>query len=250
MTMAQWRPTPLIYTSMLLWTVGYCAVMLLPFCVASLLPEEARGRFSRWVILQYGRVMVYRAVWPFVRVKFEDGAAGETRPGIYVFNHRSASDRFLVATLNIPVIQAVNGWPMRLPFFGFFARRGGYIDTTKLSYEEARDRMGRMLERGVSVAAFPEGTRSGCRRMNQFRSGVFKAARELGAVIYPCCIVGNEELPDRRFRFRCGRIRVRLLPPLAPEEVRSFGNAFLLKNHIRSRIQREIERMEGIASDE
>ena len=68
MTMAQWRPTPLIYTSMLLWTVGYCAVMLLPFCVASLLPEEARGRFSRWVILQYGRVMVYRAVWPFVRV--------------------------------------------------------------------------------------------------------------------------------------------------------------------------------------
>ena len=167
------------------------------------------------MILQYGRVMVYRAVWPFVRVKFEDGAAGETRPGIYVFNHRSASDPFLGATLNIPVIQAVNGWPMRLPFFGFFARRGGYIDTTKLSYEEARDRMGRMLERGVSVAAFPEGTRSGSRRMNQFRSGVFKAARELGA-----------------------------------EEVRSFGNAFLLKNHIRSRIQREIERMEGIASDE
>ncbi len=250
MSIGQWRPTPLIYGSMLLWTAGYCMVMLLPFCAAPLLPKEVRGRFFRWVILQYGRVMVYCAVWPFVRVKFEDGAAGEARPGIYVFNHRSASDPFLVATLNIPAIQAVNGWPMRLPFFGFFARRGGYIDTTKMSYEAVRDQMGRMLERGVSVAVFPEGTRSGCRRMNQFRSGAFKAARELGAPVYPCCIVGNEELPDRRFRFRCGQIRVRRLPPLTAAEVRSFGNAFLLKNHVRSRIQREIGRMEGIADDE
>lgn len=250
MSDVQWRPTALIYVSMLLWSIGYCAVMLLPFVVASLLSKETRGRFVRWAILQYGRLMIYRAVWPFVRVKFEDGAVGENRPGIYVFNHRSASDPFLVATLNIPVIQAVNGWPMRLPFFGFFAQLGGYIDTTKMSYEEMRDRTRQMLARGVSVAAFPEGTRSGNRRMNQFHSGVFRVALELGAVIYPCCIIGNEALPDRRFRFRCGQIRVRRLLPMAPEEVRRFGNAFLLKNHIRSRIQQEIGRMEGVSSDE
>ena len=80
--------------------------------------------------------------------------------------------------------------------------------------------------------------------MGQFRSGVFKLALELGLPLYACCIVGNENLPDRSFRFRTGVIRIAFLREFPAEEVRSFPNAFVLKNAVREAILQGLEFLE------
>ncbi len=233
-----------LYGSMLLWTVGFCLIMVIPCLMMLFFPAQRREAMFRRVIVLYGRTIIFGAVWPLLRVKYEDRAPTEKTPGIYIFNHRSSSDPFLVAALGVPLIQIVNGWPMKLPFFGYFARQGRYIDATKTEYEAARKHIRGLLKEGVSVVAFPEGTRSGNRKMNQFHSGIFRIALELNAPIYPCCIVGNEELPDLNFRFRSGVIRICRGHPVMPTNI-AAANAFVLKTRIKALIATEIAEIES-----
>jgi 1-acyl-sn-glycerol-3-phosphate acyltransferase len=234
-----------LYISMTFWTVAFLLVSAVPAAVCLLLPASRSKAAFRRLILWYGNVIVRIAVWPWVRVTYDSTArSDEGDEGIYVFNHRSASDPFLIAMLGLPMLQLVNGWPMRLFLFGFFARRCGYIDTTKNSYEESRAKIAAALAARAPIASFPEGTRSGSRNLNQFRSGIFKIAMELNTPIHPCCIVGNEHIPDRHFRFQAGRIRVRRMPAITIAETAAFGNAFLLKQHVKTLMQAEITKME------
>ena len=249
----RFRPTLLIYLSMGFWTVLFCLVMGGPFlwmrCFGS---KRGCGRFFRRVIWWYGRLMIYVAVWPWVRVRVVNPEACRKRAaGIWVFNHRSGSDPFLMASLGFcDLVQAVNGWPMRLPFFGYFARLGGYLDITNMSYGAMEEEMRELFDSGVALVAFPEGTRSGSRRMNQFRSGVFKLARDSAVPVYACCIVGNENLPDRSFRFGCGTIRVAFLREFTRAEVTLTPNVFLLKKRVRETIARGMAELEGTGAGE
>jgi hypothetical protein len=58
-------------------------------------------------------------------------------------------------------------------------------------------------------------------------------------------IVGNEDIPDRRFRFRRrGTVLVRRLPPVSGAEVGRFASAFALKRHVGGIIAAEAEKMD------
>ena len=133
-----------VYTQCLLVTVLYCIVAL-PFLLLFLLLNcFSRARMQevvRFFILWYGKAVIRIGCFPYLRIHYRNLAGEPTEGGIYIFNHRSSSDPFLVAATTLrPPAQVVNRWPMRLPFFGIFARAGGYLDITSMSYEEARDR--------------------------------------------------------------------------------------------------------------
>ncbi|MDD2478467.1 MAG: lysophospholipid acyltransferase family protein [Victivallaceae bacterium] len=238
-------PTLFIYLSMAFWTIIYCSIAMVVYLIALVSPKRLSGHIMRYVILYYGQTMIHIAIRPFISVKYEDQAAGDKRPGIYIFNHRSASDPFLMSIFGIEAIQVVNGWPMRLPFFGHFARSCEYIDSTKIDYEAVKEHIASLVSRGVSIMAFPEGTRSDGRVMNKFHSGIFKLAMDTKTLIYPCAIVGNEYLPDRKFRFpKCGKIVIRRLKAIETAEIEKCPTAYALKNRIRNIIQAETEKMD------
>ncbi|MDD4538579.1 MAG: lysophospholipid acyltransferase family protein [Lentisphaeria bacterium] len=240
----------LIYSLLVLSSLLFCLIFGLPYLLSLALPERLRGRVIRYIILVYGRMIVYVAMRPCIRVRFEDLSGGPRRPGIYVFNHRSSSDPFLVSVLGEEIVQIVNGWPMRLKFYGYFARLGEYIDSTAGDYASFAAQIRMLNERGVSIVAFPEGTRSGGRHMNAFRSGIFHIARELRLPIYPGCIAGNEEMPTRRFKFKkSGTIMVRLLPPIVPTEQDQFPSAYALKIAVHRRIRQETAKMDKELDD-
>mgnify|MGYP001040001685 CR=1 FL=1 len=237
--------TILIYTSIVLCTGFYCLTAGIPYIVSLFLPKRIRGHIMRYIILFYGKMIVYIAVRPFIRVRFENRCGEEQTPGVYVCNHRSSSDPFLVSVFGQEVVQVVNGWPMQLKFYGYFARLGEYIDATKVDYETFKTQVETLIGRGVSVVAFPEGTRSGGRFMNKFHSGVFHLARELQLPIYPCCIAGNEEMPTRQFRFKkSGTILIRLLPAISPAAVARYPSAYALKKYVHNLILQETESMD------
>jgi len=239
--------TFLVFTSVFLCIAVYVLAAVLPYAVILLLPRRLSAHWMRFLALNMGRVVIYVALRPFVRIRHEDHSGGGRQPGFYIFNHRAGSDAFLVATLGREGIQLVNGWPMRLPFFGFNARRCGYLDTTQTPLEAYPALIGDLFQQGVSVVAFPEGTRSGSRRMNPFHSGIFKLAMVLKAPIYPCCIAGNERFPDRRFRFhRTREIRISFLPPIMPEAYADIPSAYVLKKRVQARIAEEAARLDGL----
>ena len=78
----------------------------------------------------------------------------------------------------------------------------------------------RWLGRGVSVAVFPEGTRSKDGEIHRFKAGAFMLAREAGAEILPVVMDGTTTLirPNRLFRWR-NTITLRVLPPVSAERI-------------------------------
>ncbi|OGV43704.1 MAG: hypothetical protein A2X48_00675 [Lentisphaerae bacterium GWF2_49_21] len=238
----------IIYINILIFSVLYCLFSMLPFLTIVVILRFNHQKIAHWLrffILWYGKCIIRLAVFPFIRLTYEDTAPDEKGPGIIIVNHRSSSDPFLVALLGGEMIQMVNGWPMRLPFFGFFARHAEYIDITQTPYDGLRTHIEYILQKGVSVVTFPEGTRSGNCSMNQFHGSIFRVAHELKATVTPVCITGNQNIPSRKFKLSCGHIRVRKLTSLKPETIAGL-TPFALKTQVRDIIVDETSKMDAM----
>lgn len=215
------------------WWVVYWLVMLIPVGAVMFFPARRRRHCFREFLLYFGLSMVHFMWRPFFKVRFEDRTGGRREPGIMIVDHRSAIDGFLVALPRFNAAQTVNGWPLKIPVLGFFARAAGYLDITGWDLVFFRARAKEILSSGDWIAAYPEGTRSESRTMNPFHSGIFRVALELKVPVYMLCIAGNEFMPDRKFRFREFRdLSARLTGPLTSEEVGQCATAYVLKNKV------------------
>lgn len=220
------------------WAVIYMLFYALLNCRS---PRRIRRRMRR-VILGLGRVTVRVAMRPFVQVyteyEDEDEVIG---PAVYICNHRSASDAFLVSEVRTREVgfQVMKSWPMKLPFLGLCARIGGYFSIADKPYEETLEKSRKMLlEEASPVFVYPEGTRSGNRNINQFHGTFFRIAQALELPIVPVAIAGNENIPDLKFRMHCGTVRIKVLKSIPAEQVKSM-KLYTLKNLVRERLAEE-----------
>jgi 1-acyl-sn-glycerol-3-phosphate acyltransferase len=199
--------------------------------------NRRRGKWLvRRSITHYGS-LVLSLGWPLVKVRYVDHAPNESAPFIFVSNHRSSSDAFLMALLPFEVIQMLNNWPARLPVVGPVAWIAGYLKVRKLSPEIFMERGSQLLKDGVCIVAFPEGTRSGSRNMGSFHGSAFRLALHSGAPIAPLAIEGNDNIPRRgSLVLHPGRITVSKLPAITHEQYKDL-NAYKLKTLVRERIR-------------
>ncbi|MCR4573856.1 MAG: 1-acyl-sn-glycerol-3-phosphate acyltransferase [Lentisphaeria bacterium] len=239
--------TLLVSISVAISIALYSAVALIPYLCILLLPKQLREHLMRsFIVLNLGRTVIHLGLRPFIPIQYRDEAGTHTPPGIYVCNHRAGTDAFLMALFGVEAIQIVNGWPMKLPVVGFNARMAGYLDSTKTALEDYPAIFKSLIEKNVSIIAFPEGTRSGSRNMNIFHSGIFRLAMELDIPVYPCCIAGNEQFPDRSFHFHPAKgIIVKRLPPILPETFHNYPSAYVFKKKVHDMIQQENQRLDA-----
>ena len=201
-------------------------------------------RRSEWLIRRtisnYGAAVI-RSGWPLVRVRFVDCAPEEKPPFVFVANHRSASDAFLMALLPIECVQMLNIWPLKLPLVKYLVRTAGYLRVREMPFEEFIEAGTRLLADGVSIIAFPEGTRSGSLRMGPFHGSAFRLAQHVGAKICPLAISGTENIPHRgSLVMHPGRIVLTKLPAMSSEQYKDM-NAYTLKTRVREIIQKHLE---------
>lgn len=204
-------------------------------------------RMLRRAIAWYGAVIIRVLPFPLIRVQYRDFERGKgDGPCIFVCNHRSASDAFLMAFpgLQYECVQVVNIWPFRIPVLGIIARLAGYLSVKEMPFAEFLRRSILLLKQGVSTIVFPEGTRSGGKEIGQFHSAIFRVALESRCPIIPLCITGNENIPVRgSFLLRPGVIKIHKLIALPWQDYRNL-TAFTLKSRVRDIIARELELME------
>jgi 1-acyl-sn-glycerol-3-phosphate acyltransferase len=206
--------------------------------------RKTMKRFRR-AISWYGK-LITAIPFPFIRLRYEDRekkSPGE--PYIFVSNHRSASDAFLMCVLPHEVVQIVNVWPFRIPVLGLYAKFAGYLNIRMMSHEQFLEKACALLSQGVSIVFFPEGTRSASREMGSFHGAAFRLALASKASVVPLCISGNENIPPKgSLLLRPGTIRVRRLPAITWEQYRDL-NAYAFKNRVWNIIDQELGRMEG-----
>ena len=201
-------------------------------------------RFRR-AISWYGAVIIRILSFPLVRVFYKDYSKDKGKgPYIFVCNHRSSSDPFLIACLPYECIQIVNTWPFRLPVLGIFAKWAGYLNVKRMQFKEFSCKTIELLRQGVSIVAFPEGTRSANKKIGQFHSSIFRVALQAQCPIVPICISGNENIPPRgSLLLHQGIIKMHKLPCLQWEQYKDLG-PFKLKNKVRDIIASELAAME------
>ena len=233
-------PLFIIFTLIAFVNLGSLILLLVLF-----LPERKILRFIRVAIRWYGAVMIRILPFPFIRLDYKNFGTNDL-PGPYLFvcNHRAASDPFFMAVFPYEIVQIVNIWPFRLPALGIIAKIAGYLSVREMPYAEFAAKTAKLIGQGVSIAAFPEGTRSRDKSVGQFHSAIFRTALSTRAPIVPVCITGNENVPPIGSGFlRPALVKIHRLPALTWGQYKTF-NAFKLKNFIRDLIAKEVSIMD------
>ncbi len=111
---------------------------------------------------------------------------------------------------------------MKIPVLGYAFRLGGFIpvdrDGRVESAQESIAQARRVLEKGLHITTFVEGTRSRDGRMLPFKKGPFYLAKETGAPCIPVSIHGTEAMMAKgSLRIRPGTAHIIFHPPIYPD---------------------------------
>ncbi|HZB88169.1 MAG TPA: lysophospholipid acyltransferase family protein [Terracidiphilus sp.] len=111
----------------------------------------------------------------------------------------------------------------RIPVLGYAMKLGEFIpvdrDGSKLAAVESARMARSVIEKGLHITIFVEGTRSLDGRMQPFKKGPFHLATETGAPCIPVSIYGSERLMAKgSLRIRSGIIHIVFHAPIDPRD--------------------------------
>lgn len=203
-----------------LFAVLLCTVFLILSAVALVLcyPFDP----GRRVVHELSRILVhiFYAVPPLWRQRVVGREYMDRRqPYVIVLNHNTAVDIPTLYFLFLNFRWVSKREVFRVPFFGQFLILHGDICIDRGRAAEAMEQLLRegrkWLDRGVSVAIFPEGTRSKDGEIHRFKTGAFALAKEAGVPVLPVVMHGTRTLIGRKglFNWR-NRTTIRVLPPV------------------------------------
>jgi 1-acyl-sn-glycerol-3-phosphate acyltransferase len=235
------------YVIYMLFSLVAIPALSLYVAVMSLFSERRRTLELVRRLIGYWAMGISLLTLPFVKISCKlDNGPEKSGPRIYVCNHRSFLDGFLVAhpCWRYESVQVVNIWPFHIPIIGVIARAAGYLNVNAMEFEDFSKNAKSMIEDGVSIVTFPEGTRSKDNNTGPFHSSMFRIALETGCPIVPICITGNEIVLRRgNIMLRPGTIKIHELPEVQVKGDKDM-TPFKLKSKIREMIIRELSVME------
>ena len=152
------------------------------------------------------------------REQLEDG-----RAYLFMSNH--------VSNLDPPVITPLLGRRIaiiakqelfKIPLFGRAMRAGNFVAVNRASPRSAVESVtsaAHVLQSGLGMLVFPEGTRSPTGKLQTFKKGPFQLAMEAGVPVVPITIVGSYEAwPKGRVALHAGEIVVHFHTPIDPRQ--------------------------------
>ena len=112
---------------------------------------------------------------------------------------------------------------MKIPILGTGFRQGEFIAVDRagsaVSAQESVAEARRLLDKGVHITTFVEGTRSKDGRLLPFKKGPFYLAKDSGAPCVPVSIYGTEQiLPWGSKRIHPGTAHIVFHPPIDPDD--------------------------------
>ena len=148
-----------------------------------------------------------------------DPAALSDRPAIYAMNHQSSLDipaAFAVLPVDLRFI--AKHTLRKVPFLGWYMSWTGMVFVDRTNSTQAVGTLNAAADRvrgGISLLAYPEGTRSRDGRILPFKKGPFVLALQAGVPIVPIAIEGSMRCMPAHLRpFRPGVVRMAIGAPI------------------------------------
>ncbi len=166
---------------------------------------------------------------------------------VIVINHNSMADIISLYFVPLNFRWVSKREVFRIPYIGQLLSIHGDI---AIDRSKGADSMRKVTEqgkmwigRGVSIAMFPEGTRSKSGEMGRFKQGAFALAKEAGVEILPVVMHGTRDVLKKNFMVNWrNRLSVSVLPPISVEKVQAMQTAELI-DYTRTMMVEEYEKI-------
>ena len=191
---------------------------------------------SRFIMLRHGI--------PGVRFSYDvaDGV-GFDRPRVVICNHQSHLDLACQLIFTPKIVFLTNDWVWRNPFYGFLIRHAEYYPVHD-GIDELLPRLRSLVERGFSIAVYPEGTRSSDGRIGRFHQGAFYIAEQLGLEVLPMYLCGpGRILRKKSYSLHKGAIHLEVGEPVSREQLQAMGELRQQASAMRRHYIRKYETM-------
>ena len=169
----------------------------------------------------------------------------EGQPYLYLFNHVSMFDQFMIGAYVGHYITAIGAQEVfGYPIFGQLLKLYGGIPIKRTHLKSALKSLSLVEEainNGTSFIIAPEGTRTLNGELNTFKKGPFHLAKNTGVTIVPIALIGGLEAKRKdNWRLKPGVLTTRFGEPIKVEE---YGDLEVeeISELVRSRIETLIE---------
>jgi len=196
-----------------------------------------RKRYNIHRLLQWlSRFVMIRLGIP--GAPFSSKVADETAfatPHVIISNHQSHLDLMCLMLFSPRMVFLTNDWVWNNPFYGFMIRQAEYYPVRD-GIDVLMPRLQSLVERGYSIAVFPEGTRSPDCCIGRFHQGAFHIAQQLGIGILPACLYGpGKVLPKKSYTLHKSPIYIEVDKPITHDELEVMGDTMQQAKTLRHR---------------
>lgn len=145
-------------------------------------------------------------------------------PYIYIFNHTSLIDTFILFAV-LPEFTGAIGKAeqFKIPLWGWLLKRWGAIPIQRAQLHQAIESINQAsnaVSQGLSLLISPEGTRSSDGALQAFKKGPFYIAMHNQTPLVPIIIKGAYASKNKHsWIVRPGRIDINIAAPLTPEVI-------------------------------
>lgn len=203
----------------------WMALTVVPYALAIVVGAFWRDRTSLYWIAVAWLDQVIRGARVLLGIEvrvtgMEHLPIGKTMPAILLVKHQSALETFLLPTLMPhPLAYVFKRELLKVPFFGWAIGRLDMIHIDRSQRAQAFNKVveqgKRLLDQGIWIIMFPEGTRIPRGQQGTYKSGGARLAIETGAPVIPIAVTSAKVWPRKAFVKRPGVVDVSIGPPIA-----------------------------------
>ncbi len=170
----------------------------------------------------------------------------EKGPYLYLFNHGSIFDPFMIIGAVPHYITGVGSkeqftWPV----WGSIAKKYGLISIERKKIDSAVKSLSALedaINKGVSAAIAPEGTRTVSGKLNEFKKGPFHVALNTGVTIIPVALKGAYNAQNKNdWKINPGTIQTVFGSPIEKKDYEKM-DIDTLSNRVKREIQKMLDR--------
>ena len=163
------------------------------------------------------------------------------QPYIYMFNHQSMLDQFMIAAFIPHYLTAVGAVEQfRYPIWGSLMKKYGVIPIVRQELKKAIHTLAKaeeVIQNGISFIISPEGTRSLTGELGAFKKGPFHLAKNTDATIVPVGLIGAFKAKKKKdWRLTPGVLITKFGKPIKANEFRDLS-VEEIRDMVRDRIK-------------